>query len=469
MREYQHYLENIINALSRVGISFPVTLDSYEDLFLSSESLGVFLEINSYLQRVGSGFRLFGFDESLTYKSYWASEFYLEYQERKYSELAYFPKNETTVLVSDNLSSNDNLDEPKEEQVLLVNYSPITGTDDYGLDVYGVSAFEDENIPASSEVDMGTEPSEEPTFSEITSTDDYGLDVYGTYDSIEEGVEDEDITDFEANVEDEDDTDFEVNNSDDIIVRSEEAVYKEIESVDDYGLDVYGSAMDDTDEGEQSDSVIVNESYDDFSEEDEYFDNYDPDDPDNGSYVEESVEYVDEEYDPDDPDNFDGSDLVDTLEEDTDYFDDYGYTDSQDEESSDFYDEDYDPDDPDNFVGKDLVESESDEEVQEDTISYYEEEYDPDDPDNFESVDISSQYLESVKDIDSYSSDILKEDRVVQQRKVVPQKTVSSVKRKRSDIYNLPKGYDETDNILDFLGNMENKILKRFKTNGNKK
>ena len=89
MESYKLYLENLLNALSRSGFLFPVKLETYEDLVITSEILSSFLEMNTLLQRAGEGFEVMGIDESTTFKSYWTSEFYIDYQERRLNELSY--------------------------------------------------------------------------------------------------------------------------------------------------------------------------------------------------------------------------------------------------------------------------------------------------------------------------------------------------------------------------------------------
>lgn len=87
MKDYQLYLEKITNALSRAGISYPApTFTDYEGMWSYVEGLSSFLELNSQLQKSGAGVVLMGLEESTTFKSYWNSEFYQEFQERKLLE-----------------------------------------------------------------------------------------------------------------------------------------------------------------------------------------------------------------------------------------------------------------------------------------------------------------------------------------------------------------------------------------------
>lgn len=87
MKDYQLYLEKITNALSRAGISYPApTFTDYGGMWSYVEGLSSFLELNSQLQKSGAGVVLMGLEESTTFKSYWNSEFYQEFQERKLLE-----------------------------------------------------------------------------------------------------------------------------------------------------------------------------------------------------------------------------------------------------------------------------------------------------------------------------------------------------------------------------------------------
>ena len=87
MKDYQLYLEKITNALSRAGISYPApSFIDYESMWSYVEGLSSFLELNAQLQKSGAGVVLMGLEESTTFKSYWNSEFYQEFQERKLLE-----------------------------------------------------------------------------------------------------------------------------------------------------------------------------------------------------------------------------------------------------------------------------------------------------------------------------------------------------------------------------------------------
>lgn len=119
MKDYQLYLEKIVNALSRAGISFPApNFTDYEGMCSYVAGLSSFLELNSQLQKAGAGIVLMGLEETTTFKSYWNSEFYFEFQERKLLE---------SKLSSDNeeFDSYGNLAENSEEQVAEISSQSV--------------------------------------------------------------------------------------------------------------------------------------------------------------------------------------------------------------------------------------------------------------------------------------------------------------------------------------------------------
>lgn len=272
MKDYQLYLENIINALSRAGISFPADFSSYESLWESSYSLGIFLDINARLQKIGSGVVLMGLDESVTFKSHWNSEFYLEYKELKTIESNFAPEN-VSIKSSDEITKNTGLDvlENSREGLELESasfgglrsglvglsesvessspdssevYHGLDDSSSGGLDTYGVALedFDDEEDfneeedildvtkQASSE-DVGTI---EPVYHELDGVTSSGFDSYGV-----------DLEDYEDEVPDEDDS-IEENSS-------SEEVYHSLESSSSSGLDFYGVALEDYEEKEEND------------------------------------------------------------------------------------------------------------------------------------------------------------------------------------------------------------------------
>ena len=102
MKDYQLYLEKITNALSRAGISYPApSFTDYEGMWSYVEGLSSFLELNAQLQKAGAGVVLMGLEESTTFKSYWNSEFYQEFQERKFLESKIYSNSELSKIESD--------------------------------------------------------------------------------------------------------------------------------------------------------------------------------------------------------------------------------------------------------------------------------------------------------------------------------------------------------------------------------
>lgn len=489
MNGYQLYLENIINALARVGIHYPIKLESYEDLFYTSESLGSFLEINSFLQRVGEGYSIAGLDESVTYRSYWYSEFYLEFQERVLTTDSYraLESEEESVEDVEDLESTEDVKEKQtnseEKEVASIvspfgKYSSVVGTTLDGFDSYGVP-FDVE------EEDYGSETKEENTdrekedvsnYSGLTGTNSAGLDVYGV--GLEEEVPDEDISNKEESEENEDkdevseptefvstDFDFPEENVEDIVSTVEVPTS---ETVSSDGFDLYGVELEDFDEegsedyNEEDDpnnpesGVVVDlvgdesEGYEEDFE--EYDEENDPDNPDNGSYVDlatPSFEEYDFENDPDNPDNGNYHDLVeDDFEED----------------AFEEYDEETDPDNPDNGNYQDLVGEGYEEDFEE-----YDEENDPDNPDNGNYQDlVSSSYNGEEEDYEndpnnlenSTYQDVVESP---QQTQVAPNPPQTKPKQVKSPVN---KNLESTQNMLNFLGRFEKTILGKVKKNG---
>lgn len=505
MNGYQLYLENIINALARVGIHYPLKLESYEDLFYTAESLGSFLEINSFLQRIGEGYSIAGFDESITYRSYWYSEFYLEFQERVLTTDSYLsaqPEIEDVVEKLEDVVDEVNL--VGTEDVIIpteiaptVRYSSVTGTNSDGFDEYGVPLDLEDNEELSTEADDGlsTKRDEEDTrvedsfsYSEASGTSSDGFDYYGV--DIDEGGPE---TSDESELEDSS-SDLDVGESEEVVVSSSSGEFdfpdEEVEDIhtseevvttatlSSDGFDLYGVELEDSDDSDDSvgseddeldpddpDSGIVvdlvgesgteNAGYSD----EEYDEENDPDNPDNGNYVDlassgvsEDLEEYDEENDPNNPENSNYTDLVENYssyseeydeENDPDNPDNGNYVDTV---SSGYveYDEENDPDNPDNGNYVDTVSSSYEE---------YDEENDPDNPDNGSYVDTvsSSQTIdtgESYREARGSSEPVQSRP---QQPKTVAQKNIES-----------------TQNILNILGKFEKTLLGKVKKDGKK-
>lgn len=271
MKDYQLYLENIINALSRAGISFPADFSSYESLWESSYSLGIFLDINARLQKIGSGVVLMGLDESVTFKSHWNSEFYLEYKELKTIESNFAPEN-VSIKSSDEITKNTGLDvlENSREGLELESasfgglrsglvglsesvessspdssevYHGLDDSSSGGLDTYGVALedFDEEYFNGEEEIlDVAEQASSEdvtatePVYHELEGVTSSGFDSYGV-----------DLEDYDDEVSDEDVSTEENSSS--------EEVYHSLESSSSSGLDYYGVALEDYEEEEEND------------------------------------------------------------------------------------------------------------------------------------------------------------------------------------------------------------------------
>lgn len=437
MNGYQLYLENIINALARVGIHYPLKLESYEDLFYTAESLGSFLEINSFLQRVGEGYSIAGFDESITYRSYWYSEFYLEFQERVLTTDSYLSAQPELEDVADTVEEVE-VEEVEEitthtETLPTVRYSSVTGTNSDGFDEYGVplDLEYDEELSTEAEGGVPTVEEEAPTvkeevplpvsdsfsYSEASGTSSDGFDYYGV--DIDEG-ETETSEESEEVVVSSSSSEFDFPDEEvEDIHTNEEVVTTATLSSD--GFDLYGVELEDSDDSD--DSV--------GSDDDEL----DPDDPDSGVVVDlvgesvsESGGYSEGEYDEEnDPDNPDNGNYVDTVSS--------GYVE---------YDEENDPDNPDNGNYVDTVSSNYEE---------YDEENDPDNPDNGSYVDTvsSSQTIDTGGDYSESRGSSEPIQSRPQQPKTVAQKNIES-----------------TQNILNILGKFEKTLLGKVKKDGKK-
>lgn len=502
MNGYQLYLENIINALARVGIHYPLKLESYEDLFYTAESLGSFLEINSFLQRVGEGYSIAGFDESITYRSYWYSEFYLEFQERVLTTDSYLSAQPELEDVADTVEELVDEVEVKNvitpmETVPTVRYSGVTGTNSDGFDEYGVPLDLEDGEESSTEADedLSTESDDEVTrvedsfsYSEASGISSDGFDYYGV--DIDEGeTETSDESELEDNSSGLDDGE-----SEEVVVPSSSSEFdfpdEEVEDIhtseevvttatlSSDGFDLYGVELEDSDESDDSvgsddgeldpddpnSGVVVDLVGGSVSEgggysEGEYDEENDPNNPDNGNYVDlassgvsEDLEEYDEENDPNNPDNSSYTDLVENYsgyseeydeENDPDNPDNGNYVDTV-SSSYEEYDEENDPDNPDSGNYVDTVSSSYEE---------YDEENDPDNPDNGSYVDTvsSSQTIDTGGDYNESRGSSEPVQSKPQQPKTVAQKNIES-----------------TQNILNILGKFEKTLLGKVKKDGKK-
>ena len=497
MNGYQLYLENIINALARVGIHYPLKLESYEDLFYTAESLGSFLEINSFLQRVGEGYSIAGFDESITYRSYWYSEFYLEFQERVLTTDSYLsaqPEIEDVVELLEEVVDEVNLAGAEDvitptETAPTVRYSSVTGTNSDGFDEYGVPLdLEDGEELSTESDDEVTRVEGSFSYSEASGTSSDGFDYYGV--DIDEG---ETETSDESKLEDSS-SELEDSESEEVVVPSSSGEFdfpdEEVEDIhtseevvttatlSSDGFDLYGVELEDSDDSDDSvgsdndeldpddpdSGVVVDLVGESVSEsggysEGEYDEENDPDNPDNGNYVDlatsgvsEDLEEYDEENDPNNPDNSNYTDLVENYS---------GY--------SEEYDEENDPDNPDNGNYVDTVSSSYEE---------YDEENDPDNPDNGNYVDtVSSNYEEYDEENDLDNPDNGSYVDTVSSSQTIDTGGDYSESRGSSEpIQSRPqqpktvaqKNIESTQNILNILGKFEKTLLGKVKKDGKK-
>lgn len=508
MNGYQLYLENIINALARVGIHYPLKLESYEDLFYTAESLGSFLEINSFLQRVGEGYSIAGFDESITYRSYWYSEFYLEFQERVLTTDSYLSGHSEIEDVANTVEEVEVEEVEKvttsTETLQTVRYSGVTGTNSDGFDEYGVPLDLEDGEELSTEAEGGVPTVEEeaPTvkeevplpvsdsfsYFEASGTSADGFDYYGV--DIDEGEtetsEESELEDSSSGLDDGESEEVVVPSSSsefdfpdeevEDIHTSEEVVTTATLSSD--GFDLYGVELEDSDDSDDSvgsdndeldpddpdSGVVVDLVGESVSEsggysEGEYDEENDPNNPDNGNYVDlatsgvsEDLEEYDEENDPNNPDNSNYTDLVENYSGYSEEYDEENDPDNPDNgnyvdtvsSSYEEYDEENDPDNPDNGNYVDTVSSNYEE---------YDEENDPDNPDNGSYVDTvsSSQTIDTGGDYSESRGSSEPIQSRPQQPKTVAQKNIES-----------------TQNILNILGKFEKTLLGKVKKDGKK-
>lgn len=523
MKDYQLYLENIINALSRAGISFPADFSSYESLWESSYSLGIFLDINARLQKIGSGVVLMGLDESVTFKSHWNSEFYLEYKELKTIESNFAPEN-VSIKSSDETTKNTGLDvlENSREGIELEStsfgglrsglvglsesvessspdssevYHGLDDSSSGGLDTYGVALedFDDEEdfneeedtLDVAKQVtgkDVGTI---EPVYHELEGITSSGFDSYGV-----------DLEDYEDEVPDED-VSTEKNSS-------SEEVYHSLESSSSSGLDFYGVDLEDYEEEEEENddsSGIIGFEEDKkvSSAELEEVEVYHPIESVSSSGLDyygveldyndsedEELEVISEDWE--EPDEVVSSEAGFDLEEVVDYSEDeadfseagFSLDDFEDEEPEEVSDseevEDY------SDAGFDLDGLDEEEEVDFSEAGFdLEEEGPEDEPEelthgvsNYSNAGFDLDSLDEEELVDSSEAGFSLEDDESEEPYAVPDRTSSEVRSdspylregsvRREPIRkptHYPKEVESTTNILNFLGNMEKKFRKK--------
>lgn len=525
MKDYQLYLENIINALSRAGISFPADFSSYESLWESSYSLGIFLDINARLQKIGSGVVLMGLDESVTFKSHWNSEFYLEYKELKTIESNFAPEN-VSIKSSDETTKNTGIDVLENSREGLESESTslgglrsglvglsesvessspnssevYRGLDDSssgGLDTYGVALedFNDEEdfneeeeiLDVTEQASSEDVSATEPVYHELDGVTSSGFDSYGV-----------DLEDYEDEVPDEDDS-IEENSS-------SEEVYHSLESSSSSGLDFYGVDLEDYEEEEdgnddssgvigfeedkkvssaESEEVEVYRSIESVSS--SGLDSYGVElDYDNSE--DEELEEISEDWEePDEVDSseagFDLEDVVDYSEDGADFseagfsLDDFEEEEpeevsgSDSEEVEDYSDAGFDLDGLDeeeevdfSEAGFDLEEGEPEDEPEEPAhgvSNYSDAGFDLDSLDEEELVD-SSEAGFSLEDDEPEESHVVSNRFSPEVRSESPYLGEGSIRREPiRKPTHYPKEVESTTNILNFLGNMEKKFRKK--------
>lgn len=463
MKDYQLYLEKIVNALSRAGISYPApSFTTYEDMWSYVEGLGSFLEMNAQLQKSGAGVVLMGLEESTTFKTYWNSEFYQEFQERKLLESKISSENEESESQEDyaeflvtqeaenpmeTASSEDHLTEVVSGVATGLVVGSVASSSN-SLDMSNVIFSDDddedeedseyEEEPLIEEDDFDLDEEEEVSNSDLgTSGFDMSNVVFSDDDDDEEDdfVEDDSSVDFYEDFEEED--------------SSDEDDFEEEEFVDDYseeslhgvskeeltGYD-FGNVIFSNDEDDEEDSLSDEEEAYEYDEDGFIIDNSEPEEDDEeDDFIEDEYEY---EYDED---GF----IIDRSEPE------------EDDDEEEFFDEEEDEYeyDEDGFIidRSEPEEDDEDEELYEDTSDGY-----TYDEDGFV-IDDEEPIMEDEDDDFEEDEDNFEDNVVpIQPHQVNPPKeTVSKPKPVR------PKELQETDKILSIFGSLEGKLRKKVK------
>ena len=348
MKDYQLYLEKITNALSRAGISYPApSFSDYEGMWSYVEGLSSFLELNAQLQKAGAGVVLMGLEESTTFKSYWNSEFYQEFQERKLLESKIYSNSELSEIESDGGESevpesaefspdaHENDSKTKGLATGLVVGSVVGSVIGSSL-VDGVDASEPEVEGAESEE---VSPLEGYNSSNVVFIDDEEDEEEVRYDEDGFVIEDEDDLEGEngsgspvkevsppnlegydsSNIVFVDDDDDEVSDSDD----ASDSEYTYDEFGNKYDKDGF-IVMDDDDESEGEDEL---EESDDLDSSSNDLDSSSNDSDDGYTYDEFGNKYDSDGFLVEDEDEEEGSTSSNggiTYEPDGSYYDEYG-------------------------------------------------------------------------------------------------------------------------------------------------
>lgn len=450
MKDYQLYLEKIVNALSRAGISYPVPrFTTYEGMWSYVEGLGSFLEMNAQLQKLGAGVVLMGLEESTTFKTYWNSEFYQEFQERKLLESKISSENEDSEYQEDYAESlvtqePENITETasSEDHLTEVVSSVATGL------VVGSVASSSNSLDMSNVIfsDDDDEDEEDSDYDEELTIEDGDFDL-----DEEEEVSNSDLgsSGFDmSNVVFSDDDDDE---EDDFVEEdsSDEDDFEEEEFVDDFGEESphgvsreeltgydFGNVIFSDDEDDEESLSEDEEEYE-YDEDGFIIDNSEPEEDDEeDDFIEEEDEY---EYDED---GF----IIDRSEPE------------EDDDEKEFFDEEEDEYeyDEDGFIidrSEPEEDDDEDEEFYEDTSNGYTYDEDGFVIDDDEPI-IEDEDDDFEEDEDNFEDNVVP----IQPHQVNPPKeTVSKPKPVR------PKELQETDKILSIFGSLEGKLRKKVK------
>lgn len=464
MKDYQLYLEKIVNALSRAGISYPApNFTTYEGMWSYVEGLGSFLEMNAQLQKSGAGVVLMGLEESTTFKTYWNSEFYQEFQERKLLESKISSENEDNEFQEDYAESSviQEAEIPTETASSENHLTEVVGgiatglvvgsiaSSSNGLDMSNVifsddddedEEYEDyEEEPLIEEGDFDLEDDEEVTNSnEDTSGFDMSNVVFSDDDDDEEDdfVEDDSSNDFYNDFEEDDSSDEDDFEEEEFVDDSSEESLHGVSKEELTGYD-FGNVIFSDDEDDEEDSLSDNEEEYEYDEDGFIIDNSEPEEDDEeDDFLEEEDEY---EYDED---GF----IIDRSEPEED---------DDEEEFFDEEDDEYEYDEDGFIIDRSEPEEEGDEDEEffEDTSDGY-----TYDEDGFV-IDDDEPIIEDDDDEFEEEEDDFEDNVVPLQRHSVnpPRETVSKPKPVR------PKELQETDKILSIFGSLEGKLRKKVK------
>lgn len=464
MKDYQLYLEKIVNALSRAGISYPApSFTTYEGMWSYVESLGSFLEMNAQLQKSGAGVVLMGLEESTTFKTYWNSEFYQEFQERKLleskisseiedieneEESAEFGVSQNAEIFEEEATSENHLAEAVGGIATGLVVGSVASSSN-GLDMSNVifsddddedeedSEYEEEPLIEEGDFDLGEE--EEVSNSDLgTSGFDMSNVVFSDDDDDEEDdfVEGDSSDDFYNDFNEDDSSDEDDFEEEEFVDDSSEESLHGVSKEELTGYD-FGNVIFSDDEDDEEDSLSMDEEEYEYDEDGFIIDNSEPEEDDEeDDFIEEEDEY---EYDEDgfiidrsEPEEDDDEEEFFDEEEDEYEYDEDGFIiDRSDSEEDDDEDEEFYEDSSDGYTyDEDGFVIDDDEPIMEDEDDDFEE-----DEDNFEDnvVPIQPHQVNPPKD------------------------TVSKPKPVR------PKELQETDKILSIFGSLEGKLRKKVK------